>query len=205
MVNIILTILFGRNRRASLGCSLLVLVIIGVVVGGVFIVGAIQLKQDQDKALAQYGDSVLNLCNNLVPNSPVDASLAKGASAKLTFIDAGNKTIRDAYFNALSAGQQAKDKTDITGVVCVNETSTVYNTDKYTDSAGTVKYTCVQYQKVADVYLFDTKSSKLVAYQQFTGPVPPDCPDKTSENTSRTGDSPAAADLTAWAIAGGAQ
>ena len=205
MINVILTILFGRNPRRSLGCSLIALVVIGVVVGGIFTVAAIQLKQDQDKALATYGDVVLNLCNNLSQNAAVDASLAKSASAKLAFIDAGNKTLRDAYNSALSADRLAKDKTDITGVVCVNETSTAINTDNYKDSAGVIKYTCTQYQKVMEAYLIDTKSSKLVAYQQFTGSAPPECPDKTSSNTSETGSSPAASEVTAWAIAGGAQ
>ena len=147
MLNVILTLLFGRNRRASLGCSCLILLLIGGAVGGVVIVAAIQLKQDQDKALNQYGETVLNLCTNLSPSAAAQGGLAKQASAKLTFIDAGVKTIRDAYFSALSPDKQAKDKTEITGVVCVNENSTVFDTDKYADSSGNVKYTCTRQRR----------------------------------------------------------
>src|SRR5260221_12358736 len=199
-MNVILTLLFGPNRRFGMGCTLVTFLCIVVIIGGIAIAAFVSLKQDQDAALKQYGEAVLNLCNNLNPGAPDQGDLAGGASAKLTYMTADVKTIRTSYVTALPADRQAKDKTDLTGVVCLNESSTGFATDQYKDTSGVVKYTCPRYQKVLDAYLFDTKSGKLVAYKQFTGPTPPECPDTSSSNTSRTGDSPDAAEVTSWAI-----
>jgi hypothetical protein len=168
---------------------------------GIVGVSDLLTKRNQQAALDKYGTAVINLCQNLNPNSVAYADLRSSANAKVLFVDAKNKTISGKYTGLLPADRAASDKTDITGVVCLVEGEDVRDSAAY----GSGSLHCTAYQKTLDVYLFDVKSEMLVAHQHFIGSQPNHCPASIHGNRDEYlyGDPPDANLTLQWALSGG--
>ncbi len=181
----------GFNLRGC-GCSIIILAIIGVIVAGVLIVAAINLKQAQDATVKAYGQPVIDLCSNL---SAPTVSSELPAGSKVAFLNADDKIVLDQYQKAAAADKVAADKSTLTHVVCIKKTQDVFHTDVYGSSS---KYSCVQYQVSADAYVVDVKTGTVLKSSKIKGPTPPDCPDKTDKNLTETGDLPDSTTFLAW-------
>ena len=149
------------------------------------------LRQAQDSALQRFGPDLLNLCQTAVKNRT--ASLPD--NVKVAVIDSDKKTVYDVYQDSLPASVQASDKSDVAVLLCLSESKNVYATDKYGQSET---YTCTRYSRDLTGYLIDVKTGKTFNFSSFDGVVPPECPDSTSSDISRTGDIPLASDIADW-------
>jgi hypothetical protein len=110
-------------------------------------------------------------------------------------IDSAANAILEPYLNALPAALQGRDKSDVTVMLCLRENKIVFDTDQY---GSPPKYTCTRYERDLLAYLVDVKTGKTLSYKRFEGTEPPDCPEKTDKNVTRTGDLPPAADVSRW-------
>lgn len=158
------------------------------VCGGVVAFSVITLKQDQDAAVAQYGEEVINLCKDVSP----DGTGALPTDAKIVFLNKNLRIIDTSYQKSVATSKQAAGKADVTHVACVSSKSEVYDTTSY---GATGKYTCTQYMSNVEVYVVDVKTGKTVNYKVFKGDTPPECPDKTDKDVTRTGNSPVPLDV----------
>jgi hypothetical protein len=165
---------------------LIILAVVGVFGLGAAGVSAILFKQAQDRTLSQYGEKAIALCNNLSPDLRAKGKVTD-AGGKLAIINASTKITEDSIIEALPADLRAQNKDDVTGVLCISNDSSVYDTDTY-GSGNTTKYTCTRYQTTTNVYLFSSKTGALVAMSSFEGATPPECPNTTNKSLSKYGD-----------------
>lgn len=169
----------GLIKRIVL-LALTTLLAAGLTVAVIYVQG-IPIHEGQAKAAALLGSDTAKYCSNV---SKVDNDTV-ALSGKLVVLNTLDNTLYTDYQNALPASRQPAVPADVTGVLCLTESQTVFDTSYYGENHD---YTCTQYQKVLDAYLVDKKSGQVLAYQQFTGPTPPDCPDSTDSSLTETGD-----------------
>ena len=94
-----------------------------------------------------------------LPKSNKDAvDIEGGFVPRYQIVPEKQKVIDESYLKALPADRAAKDKSDITGVVCLATSKNTIGTASYS------VYTCTQYQPVVDAYLVDIKSGNLASY-----------------------------------------
>lgn len=174
---------------------LIILALILVCVFGLYVVVTtaqdMPLQQAQAAALNRYGEDLIRLCKN--PAQAASAALP--STLKLGVVDSTTGAIFEPYLNGLPAAMQAKDKSDINVMLCLREDIIVFDTDQY---GSPPKYTCTRYERDILAYLVDAKTGKTLGYRRFEGAEPPDCPDKTDTNVTRTGDLPPAVDVNQW-------
>jgi hypothetical protein len=149
------------------------------------------LKQAQETALNRFGADLLSLCqsatktrNGSVPNN-----------ARISVINSDTKTVYEIYNEALPDNMRATDKSDVTVLLCLSENKSVFAKDEY---GQPTKYTCTRYARDLTGYLIDIKTGKTLNYRSFEGQLPPECPEKTDVNLTRTGDIPPSSDITDW-------
>jgi hypothetical protein len=164
---------------------LIILGVVGIFGLGAAGVGAILFKQAQDRTMAQYGEKAIALCDNLSTDLRAKGKITD-AGGKLAVINASTKISEDSIIEALPADRRAQSKEEITGVLCVSNDSSVYDTDTY-GSGSVTKYTCTRYQTTTNVYLFNAKTGALVAMSSFEGSIPPECPASTNKSLSKNG------------------
>jgi hypothetical protein len=191
----LIRVLFGRNPRLSCGILLAFVLCAGIVL----IVGAIGVYQDQQNAIKQYGETAIKLCSTISSKTIENTDLFEAASTKVTIIDTSMQTIADSYVKVLATDRVAKDQSDLTGIICLDQGQKEYGeADTYSTDSGTTKYTCQRYVRTTDVYLFDVKSGTLAKRQQFVGATPDECPDTTKKSLSVYGGYPAEVAIAKW-------
>src|SRR5262249_29340346 len=114
---------------------------------------------------------------------------------KVGVINNDKKTVYDVYEQALPDELRATDKSDVTVLLCLMENKNVFAKDEYGEPT---QYTCTRYTRDLIGYLVDVKTGKTLDYFNFVGQEPPECPDKTDSDISRTGDIPPASDIVVW-------
>jgi hypothetical protein len=152
---------------------------------------ALPVKQAQEAALSRFGADLLKLCQGVTKTR--DGTLP--TEARIAAINRSNGTVFDDYDTALPANLRATDKSDVNVLLCLGEEKSVFNVDEY---GKPVKYRCTQYTRDITAYLVDVKSGKTLDYRTFDGQEPPECPDKTDTNLTRTGNLPLPSDLNSW-------
>lgn len=152
---------------------------------------AMPVKQAQEAALSRFGADLLKLCQSVTKTR--GGTLP--TETKIAAINGNNSTVFDDYNTALPANLKANDKSDVNVLLCLTEEKTVFNVDEY---GKPVKYTCTQFSRDITAYLVDVKTGKTLDYRAFDGQEPPECPDKTDSNLTRTGNLPLASDLNSW-------
>jgi hypothetical protein len=162
----------------------LVILVLATVLAGTLAVTAIYVQSipvqaGQSRAAALLGTDSSKYCANL--SQVNDESVA--LDGKIVVLKAIDSTVYADYQNALHANRQPSSSAEVTGIVCLSESQAVYHTATY----GNHTYSCTQYQTVLDAYLVDKRSIQVVAYRQFKGPRPPDCPDSTEASLTETG------------------
>ena len=173
---------------------ILIVLIVACGAGFYFAVDTIQaapLKAAQAAALTRFGPDVLKKCQGVTS--------AKGgklpADAKIAVINSVDNDVYDIYDTALPGNIRATDKSDVNVLLCLTEKKSVFHTDFY---GASKKYSCIQYARDMVGYLVDVKTGQTLDTRQFDGQEPPDCPDKTDANLTRTGDIPEVSDITNW-------
>jgi hypothetical protein len=152
---------------------------------------AMPVRQAQEAALSRFGADLLKLCQG--------ATKTRGGTlpteARIAAINRTNSTVFDDYDAALPTNLKATDKSDVNVLLCLSEEKSVFNIDEY---GKPVKYRCTQYTRDITAYLVDVKTGKTLDYQTFDGQEPPECPDTTDSNLTRTGSLPLPSDLNSW-------
>lgn len=162
-------------------------------VGLYFIVDTIEtgpLRQAQQTAQDRVGTDLINLCHG--------ATATRGtmpSRSKMIAINSDNDTVYDIYDSALPVSLKATDKSDVEVLLCLQEDKAVYDTSEYGDPT---KYTCTEYERDLTGYLVDVKTGKTLNYKKFRGQRPPECPDSTDTDVTRTGDVPLAKEIISW-------
>ncbi len=160
---------------------------------GASMYGAVELPfiQAQQNAQNRFGANLLDLCKTATKTRKG----ALPAEARIAVIDSDKRIVYGAYEDALPDDLRATDKSDVNVVFCLSENKTVFDTDEY----GTpTKYTCTRYERDLVGYVIDIQTGKTLNYHTFDGQTPPECPDKTDSDISRTGDTPDPLDVITW-------
>ncbi|GEM_PF-5067865 len=152
---------------------------------------AMPVKQAQEAALSRFGAELLKLCQGATKTR--DGTLP--SAVRIAAINRSNSTVFDDYDAALPTNLKATDKSDVNVLLCLSEEKNVFNVDEY---GKPVKYRCTQYTRDITAYLVDVQTGKTLDYRTFDGQEPPECPDKTDTNLTRTGNLPPASDLNSW-------
>lgn len=155
---------------------------------------ALPLQHAQANAIARFGVDLLDLCQN----TTTTRNSSWPNTVKIGVINSDAQTVYDDYDSVLPAQLKATDRSDVTVLLCLTETKSVFDIDKYGNPA---KYTCTRYRRDLTGYLIDVKTGTTINYRSFNGQMPPECPDETAIDISRTGDIPLASDVSTWLTA----
>jgi hypothetical protein len=166
----------------------------GLAVGITYVQG-IPIRAGQQKTVELIGDNV-KLCEtaNLKKSNRQIASL----DGTIGIIDAKKMRFYDDYQAGLPDARQVKTPSELAGIICLREMKTEVEVAKYGSITSTKRYTCTRYGRDLEAWLFDVKAKKLLAYRVFEGTQPPECPDKTDSNLTKTGNLPPVADIADW-------
>lgn len=176
---------------------LLTLLITTVVAAGLAVgisyVQGVSIREGQQKTAELIGDNV-KLCEtaNLKKTNRQLASL----DGPIGIIDAKKMRLYDDYQVGLPAARQVKALSDLAGVICLREMKTEVDVANYGKTS--TRYTCTRYGRDLEAWLFDVKTKKLLAYRIFEGTQPPECPERTDSNLTKTGNLPPIADIADW-------
>lgn len=172
--------------------------LIGAVAGGVIgvrLAGDAQLQQARANTIALYGETAVKHCAaKLSKNAIGDVA----ADPKIAVIDIEKLTVVENYQTALDKALQPTKPEEVNTVACVREKIVKFNTDTYSSTTSSTKYTCTQYAHDLEIFVVDVKSGKVIGFNTVEGIPPADCPDKTSNNLTRNGELPSPDDVNAW-------
>src|SRR5690349_16493867 len=111
---------------------LVILILVVACGAGMFVVvdtlATADLKQAQQAAQERFGADLIKLCQGATETRGV-----LPANSKISAIDALQNTVYDVYDAAIPANMKAKDKSDVTVLLCLKEDKTVYDKAEYGD------------------------------------------------------------------------
>ena len=120
----------------------------------------LQLKLAQQSFADKYGTSLVNVC--LQTKSQGSAPLHSGA--KLVVINVDDQTVFENCNAAMPADQQAKNKDELTHIVCLQEVRVA------SDLSG-----CANFRRNLGATVIDLKQGTIIASTKFEGYKPASC------------------------------
>lgn len=165
---------------------------VGGGLGASYVLGA-PMRGGQEAAKRVMGEKV-GLCADATKLQKVRVSKIT-LTGKIAVMRVRDNTLYQPFQDVLKADRQAKEPSEVAGVLCLVDYESVFDTEYY---GASKKYSCIRFSEDFDAYLVDAATGKTVAYRRLDGMEPDTCPDKTDSNLTRYGELPDPADVAAW-------
>jgi uncharacterized protein (DUF1330 family) len=136
---------------------------------------------------ATFGANNLARCDNLtqIEGGQLDST------ARIVVVNSTSSQVADDYQAAVPTANRATSSTDLTDVVCVRTSHSVFAEDSYGDKNSQVTvYRCTRYVVQIEAFVIDAHTGQPIAYRSYDGSDPPTCPDQTDTDLSEYGSTP---------------
>ncbi len=187
----------GIPRTAVLA-TLLVGAIFAVIFGAALISDQYNTahdKAERDELVTRFGADINTLCGSAKEHP--DGSLSSIATHYIV-VNADRDTIFSSFQDALDKSKVATSRQDLTAVICLHSKSVEVERCDY-GANGKADWHISRIQEGYDISIVDVATGKTFASGAIGGPLPGDCPDKSSIGDSDIHGSPPTADkLLKW-------